>query len=282
MRRRTVALLAIIVILITVGSFIYVQRTGLIAPLGGRGLSGTDFLGTWLNAWLFTHNPTAPIIGGLVISENQGTYTLTVILANGVGGGTNVLTVNPLNAHAFVIMQLQPNSAPIISADLTLQLLNSTFVQAKESVDSLVSNLSTTSLLATEQFIKWSGSFPTQSTTSQFSQMTTQPTQAGGYQTKEQMIMEAYGFPSGGPLVVQLRNVGSASEDLLDAEYFINGVKGTLSGTCTANVTPGGSCQAIVTLTSYGSLIPNAAYPFKIVTPTGGVFSYTVIYGGSS
>jgi len=108
---------------------------------------------------------------------------------------------------------------------------------------------------------------------------------SGGQQTKEQVIMEAYSFPSSGSpvkLTVQLRNVGSASEDLVDADYFINGLKGTATtGGCSTAVTPGGSCQIVVTVAT-SSLISNAAYPFKIVTPTGGVFSYTVIYTGAS
>ena len=101
---------------------------------------------------------------------------------------------------------------------------------------------------------------------------------SGGQQTKEQVIMEAYSFPTGGSLTITLRNVGSASENLLSADYFINGVKETATGTCTTAVTPGGSCQE--TLPAPPSLTANAAYPFKVVTPTGGVFSYTVIYGG--
>ena len=108
---------------------------------------------------------------------------------------------------------------------------------------------------------------------------------SGGQQTKEQVIMEAYSFPVGGPMVVTLRNVGSASENLATADYFVNGVIGTatLSGCATPSaVTPSGSCQASVAFTSYASLISGAAYPFKVVTPTGGVFSYSVIYGGSS
>ena len=105
---------------------------------------------------------------------------------------------------------------------------------------------------------------------------------SGGQQTKEQVIMEAYSFPTGQPLIVQLRNVGSASENLAIADFFVAGNKATsVAGTCGAAVTPGGSCQASVTVAT-GSLISGAAYPFKIVTPTGGVFSYTVIYGGAS
>jgi len=114
---------------------------------------------------------------------------------------------------------------------------------------------------------------------------------SGGQQTKEQVIMEAYSFPSGGPLTVTLRNVGSATENLASADYFVNGAIDTglaFSG-CSANgaaatssaLVPSGSCVATVTV-PVTSLISGAAYPFKVVTPTGGVFSYSVIYGGNS
>src|SRR5208337_1903779 len=49
---------------------------------------------------------------------------------------------------------------------------------------------------------------------------------SGGQQTKEQVIMEAYSFPSG-TLTVTLRNVGSATENLATADYFVNGVAAT-------------------------------------------------------
>ena len=107
---------------------------------------------------------------------------------------------------------------------------------------------------------------------------------SGGQQTKEQVIMEAYNFPAGGTLTVTLRNVGSATENLFGADYFVNGViEPTPSITlCTSTaVTPGGSCQAAIAGT-YTSLTPGAAYALKVVTPTGGVFSYTVIYGSGS
>ena len=106
---------------------------------------------------------------------------------------------------------------------------------------------------------------------------------SGGQQTKEQVIMEAYSFPTNGPLVVQLRNVGFATENLAGADYFVNGLKETptvtVCGTPTA-VTPGGSCSASIAGT-YTGLTSGAAYALKVVTPTGGVFSYSVIYGGA-
>ena len=98
--------------------------------------------------------------------------------------------------------------------------------------------------------------------------------------------MEAYTF-TGGTLTATLRNVGSATENLAGADYFVNGQKGTLGGSgCGAaagsSVTPTQNCVATITPSQpSGSFISGASYVFKIVTPTGGVFSYTVIAGGS-
>jgi flagellin-like protein len=103
---------------------------------------------------------------------------------------------------------------------------------------------------------------------------------SGGQQTKEQIIMEAYSFPTSGSLSVTLRNVGSATENLSGADYFVNGIKSGATG-CSTAITPSQSCTMTVTVAT-GSLISGAAYPFKVVTPTGGVFSYSVTYGGSS
>ena len=106
----------------------------------------------------------------------------------------------------------------------------------------------------------------------------------GGQQTKEQVIMEAFNFPAGGSLTLTLRNVGSAAVNLASgsADYFINGVKVTPSSACgsAATLNPQASCQVV--LPSPASLTPGAAYPLKIVTPDGGVFSYSVVYGSSS
>ena len=105
----------------------------------------------------------------------------------------------------------------------------------------------------------------------------------GGQQTREQVIMEAYNFAIGRSLVVTLRNVGSASVDIGGADYFLNGVTaGTPAGSCSgATLAPSGSCTATLSPSTV-SLVSGAAYPLKIVSPTGGVFSYTVVYGGSS
>ena len=108
---------------------------------------------------------------------------------------------------------------------------------------------------------------------------------SGGTQTKEQVIMEAYSWSSNS-LTVTLRNVGSATENLQGADYFINGVKaGAPTGTCGtagSSITPTQNCIATITATQpAGSFISGASYVLKVVTPTGGVFSYTVICGGA-
>jgi flagellin-like protein len=110
---------------------------------------------------------------------------------------------------------------------------------------------------------------------------------SGGLQTKEEILMEAYSFPTGSPasLVVTVRNIGSQTENLAGADYFVNGIKttGSPSFTCSpaSAVTPTEPCAITLTVTTT-SLISGASYPLKIATPTGGVFSYPVIYGGAA
>ena len=114
----------------------------------------------------------------------------------------------------------------------------------------------------------------------------------GGIQTKEQIILEAYSFPASSTptLTVTLRNVGPVTENLAKADYFVSGIQvlGTsvsFGGGCpttgsASSVTPSQSCAVTMSLSTASiSLNPGAAYPFKMVTPTGGVFSYPVIYG---
>jgi flagellin-like protein len=107
---------------------------------------------------------------------------------------------------------------------------------------------------------------------------------SGGQQTKQQLIMEAYNWGTvAGPIAVTVRNVGSASINAGATDVFVNGISASsgLGGGCSATLTPGQSCVGSVTVPS-GTFIPGAAYPLKLVTPDGGVFSYSIICGGSS
>ena len=105
----------------------------------------------------------------------------------------------------------------------------------------------------------------------------------GGQQTKQQVIMEAYYFPIGGPLSITVKNVGSAPVDLSKADFFINGLSASRGSGCGVTLAIGGSCTTTVTPSGgYVSLVSGLAYTVKIVTPDGAVFSYSVVYGGSS
>jgi flagellin-like protein len=105
---------------------------------------------------------------------------------------------------------------------------------------------------------------------------------SGGQQTKQQLIMEAYNWNSvGNSIQLTIRNVGSASIDAAHTDVFVNGVQVTGSplNAC-GTLTPGASCSQ--SFTAVGTYVAGAAYPLKLVTPDGGVFSYSVICGGSS
>jgi flagellin-like protein len=105
----------------------------------------------------------------------------------------------------------------------------------------------------------------------------------GGQQTKEQVIMEAYSFSGITSVTLTLRNVGPSAVNLATADYFVNGIQETPTSTCgsASTLLPQASC-AVAIPTTTASLVSGASYPLKIVTPDGGVFSYSVIAGGSS
>jgi len=105
----------------------------------------------------------------------------------------------------------------------------------------------------------------------------------GGQQTKEQLIMEAYNWAFASPpgaITLTLRNVGPAAIDAENTDFFVNGIAAT-SSACAVTLNPGDSCTTVVTPGAF-TYVPGAAYPLKLVTPTGGVFSYSVIAGGAS
>jgi flagellin-like protein len=114
----------------------------------------------------------------------------------------------------------------------------------------------------------------------------------GGQQTKEQLIMEAYSWTGIPSLSVTVRNVGPANIGIGTADVFVNGVElSTTGGGCADTggavtaLTPQGSCVMTLDATAADTashLANGAAYPMKIVTPEGGVFSYSIILGGSS
>jgi flagellin-like protein len=101
----------------------------------------------------------------------------------------------------------------------------------------------------------------------------------GGQQTKEQLIMEAYNW-NATSLQLTMRNVGPAAINGHDTDVFVNGIsQGTLG--CSSTLGPGESCSVTLGVSGF-TPVPGAAYPLKLVTPSGGVFSYSIIAGGAS
>ena len=115
---------------------------------------------------------------------------------------------------------------------------------------------------------------------------------SGGSQTKDQLIMAAYNWGTAGELTLYLQNVGSSTLNLVPVSgsaspsYFVAGTlvsaaAGTTGG-CTSTQAPGSAACSMLLTSLPSGLTPGAAYAVKIVTPDGGVFSYTAIDGQSS
>lgn len=101
------------------------------------------------------------------------------------------------------------------------------------------------------------------------------------YSQAEQLSLESYDWPQGGQLSILVRNVGSAPVNIGSAKYFINGLVVESSSTCGLTLNPNQSCAIILT-PSTSSLVVGTAYPLKIGTADGSIFSFTVTYGGSN
>lgn len=105
----------------------------------------------------------------------------------------------------------------------------------------------------------------------------------GGQQTKEELVLEAYRWSAGTTTISgALRNVGQTAIDVGRTDAFLNGTKITagLGGSCISILDPTQSCGFQLTVPT-GPWVPGAEYRFKLVTPSGGVFSYNLIDGGS-
>ena len=101
-------------------------------------------------------------------------------------------------------------------------------------------------------------------------------TGGGGQQTREQIIIDAYVW-KGSDMALYFRNVGS-SEVVLDAIY----VSGTpVASSMEQILTVLGPVEPI-TVTPSGTFTQGVAYTIKCVTKTGGVFTFSLTYGGGA
>ena len=108
----------------------------------------------------------------------------------------------------------------------------------------------------------------------------------------EQIIMEGYNFPVGGPLTVTIKNIGTAPVNLKNATYAVETLNDgglqvpLIGGNCTTAVAAGDSCQAILSVSAFNPpLVPAQSYVFAVELPNqtfSSAFKYSVTYGASS
>ncbi len=98
---------------------------------------------------------------------------------------------------------------------------------------------------------------------------------SGGSQVKEQLIMEAYNWSTAATVAFTLRNVGSSSVTV--AAVYLGGSLISPTTLSTA-IAIGGTSAFSYTVSGYTA---GAAYTLKVVSSTGGVFSFSVINGSA-
>jgi archaellum component FlaG (FlaF/FlaG flagellin family) len=101
---------------------------------------------------------------------------------------------------------------------------------------------------------------------------------AGGQQTREQLIVEAYNAKTTTGTItwtLYIRNVGPTGVNI--SAVYVEGVPAGFGGN--TNLNPGAAGTLTVTVSTAVTIAPGAAYTVKIVTTSGAVFSYSVIAG---
>jgi flagellin-like protein len=94
----------------------------------------------------------------------------------------------------------------------------------------------------------------------------------GGTQTKEQLILEAYDWKSTGTISLVFRNVGSTEVTI--AAIYLEGATLTASAS-TVSI----ASTATYSLTPATGYTSGASYTLKVITATGGTFSFSVVCG---
>jgi len=101
-------------------------------------------------------------------------------------------------------------------------------------------------------------------------------TTGGGQQVREQVILEAYNWTKPTKLELYLRNVGN-TEVTVDAVYLAGKqISSNMSSVLSVQGPP-----VQISITPPTGLTSGVAYTVKVVTKTGGVFTYSVICGSA-
>ena len=102
-------------------------------------------------------------------------------------------------------------------------------------------------------------------------------TGGGGQQTREQIIVDAYTWKSN-TMTLYFRNVGQ-TEVVLDAIY----VSGTpVASSMSTVLSVQGAVVTVPVTTPAASFTQGGSYIIKAVTKTGGVFTFSLTYGGGA
>nr|MDO8134759.1 hypothetical protein [Candidatus Njordarchaeum guaymaensis] len=96
----------------------------------------------------------------------------------------------------------------------------------------------------------------------------------GGSQTKEQVIIEAYDWTATGTLKFVLRNVGSAQVEI--AAIYL---EGNSLGAAASTVTIGSTVAYSLTVPGTITITSGASYVLKVISATGGTFTFSVVAG---
>jgi len=96
----------------------------------------------------------------------------------------------------------------------------------------------------------------------------------GGAQTKEQLILEAYDFKALSALQLTIRNVGSSSVTI--AAIYL---EGATAGVAASTVPIGSLAVYSFAVPGAVTVTSGASYVLKLVTATGGTFSFSVVAG---
>jgi flagellin-like protein len=99
-------------------------------------------------------------------------------------------------------------------------------------------------------------------------------TQTGGQQATEQVVMDAYDFKTLTQLSITFRNTGTV-EVTIDKLYY----DASLVSIGERNLAIGGTTS--ITFTPDPSPTRGSSHLIKVVTKTGGIFTFTVIAGRS-
>lgn len=107
-------------------------------------------------------------------------------------------------------------------------------------------------------------------------------TTTGGQQFAQQLILESYNWDANSnQLMGSFKNVGTTPIALVSADVFINGTRVPLT-VATPTINPQQSTTFTITVGTQRFFTQGVAYTLKVVTATGAVFSYPIVFGRSS